>query len=249
MRKDTKVQIDKHIIDKINDGHREIVNSSKDLVQKAIVVGKEIIRAREIAGHGEFGKLIDSGLFDMKKANVYNYIKVAEYSTKVQTIGNLQEAYKLIESEESKRKQAESKEQYERLRYREQYNEKPDNWQRSDDYAWSKLQDERKARDERIAKAKDSMNAQSEQSNTQKEEFDRLRQEAQAGTEMLNDYFSKEQQKIDNLKKMNITNQNGGVLAVLEQYLAGLPSDNQRIEECHNIIKYCKNVSASLQTV
>jgi len=35
---------------------------------------------------------------DMKKANVYNYIKVAEYSAKVQTIGNLQEAYKLIES-------------------------------------------------------------------------------------------------------------------------------------------------------
>ena len=37
----------------------------------------------------------------MKKANVYNYIKVAEYSAKVQTIGNLQEAYKLIESEAS----------------------------------------------------------------------------------------------------------------------------------------------------
>jgi len=129
------MELDKHIIDKINDGHREIVRGSKDLVRKAIIVGEEIIRAREIAGHGEFGKLIDGGLFDMKKANVYNYIKVAEYSAKVQTIGNLQEAYKLIESEESKKKQAEQADQHQRIQYRVEHNEKPRTWQRSDDYA------------------------------------------------------------------------------------------------------------------
>jgi len=37
----------------------------------------------------------------MKSAQVYRYIKVADYSAKVQTIGNLQEAYKLIESDKA----------------------------------------------------------------------------------------------------------------------------------------------------
>ena len=36
-------------------------------------------------------RLTATELIIMKKANVYNYIKVAEYSAKVQTIGNLQE--------------------------------------------------------------------------------------------------------------------------------------------------------------
>jgi len=197
----------------------------------------------------QFKLAIDGGLFDMKKANVYNYIKVAEYSAKVQTIGNLQEAYKLIESEESKRKQAESKEQHERLKYREQYNEKPNNWQRSDDYAWSKLQDERRARDERIIQAKNRMNNQSEQSASRKEELNRLMQKSQSGTAILNEYFAEEQQKINNLNNLRISNKNGGVLGLLEQYLHGLNTDSQRIEECHNIIKYCKNMARELQVI
>ena len=97
------MELDKHIIDKINEGHQEIINDSVDIINKAIVVGKEIIRAREISGHGEFGKLIDGGIFKMKSAQVYRYIKVAEYSAKLSSSRNLQEAYKLIESEESKK--------------------------------------------------------------------------------------------------------------------------------------------------
>lgn len=231
--------LDKHIIDKINDGHREIVRGSKDLVQKAIIVGEEIIRAREIAGHGEFGKLIDSGLFDMKKSNVYNYIKVAEYSAKVHLIGNLQEAYKLVAEEESKKKQAESANQRERIQYRIENNEKPDTWQRSDDYAWKKIQDERIARDERIAIAKEKM-ASTVNTNAQ------IEAETKQAFDALGDYFAKEQHKLDDLRSMRVNNQNSNILQIIEDYLYQVEDTDKKIEECYNIIKFCKHKAIEL---
>jgi len=244
------MELDKHIIDKINDGHREIVRGSKDLVRKAIIVGEEIIRAREIAGHGEFGKLIDGGLFDMKKANVYNYIKVAEYSAKVQTIGNLQEAYKLIESEESKKKQAEQADQRQRIQYRVEHNEKPRTWQRSDDYAWKKYQDEQQARDERIKAFNDrqrTLNNSNSMNDGLDEELAQAKQKANDSEDFINDYLQNEQNKLADMQNLKITNQNGGILQLVESYLAGLGSDSQRIEECYNIIKYCKDKAIKLQ--
>jgi len=244
------MELDKHIIDKINDGHREIVRGSKDLVRKAIIVGEEIIRAREIAGHGEFGKLIDGGLFDMKKANVYNYIKVAEYSAKVQTIGNLQEAYKLIESEESKKKQAEQADQRQRIQYRVEHNEKPRTWQRSDDYAWKKYQDEQQARDERIKAFNDrqrTLNNSNSMNDGLDEELAQAKQKANDSEDFINDYLQNEQNKLADMQNLKITNQNGSILQLIESYLANLDTDSQRIEECYNLIKYCKDKAIKLQ--
>lgn len=244
------MELDKHIIDKINDGHREIVRGSKDLVRKAIIVGEEIIRAREIAGHGEFGKLIDGGLFDMKKANVYNYIKVAEYSAKVQTIGNLQEAYKLIESEESKKKQAEQADQRQRIQYRIEHNEKPSTWQRSDDYAWKKHQEEAQARSQRIKDFQESqlnISATDKDTSELDEDLNRAKEKASGSADFINDYLKNEQSKLADMQNLKITNQNGGILQLVESYLAGLGSDSQRIEECYNIIKYCKDKAIKLQ--
>lgn len=244
------MELDKHIIDKINDGHREIVNDSVDIINKAIVVGKEIIRAREISGYGEFGDLINKGIFKMKSAQVYRYIKVAEYSAKLSSSRNLQEAYKLIESEESKKKQAEQADQRQRIQYRIEHNEKPNTWQRSDDYAWKKHQEEAQARSQRIKDFQESqlnISATDKDTSELDEDLNRAKEKASGSADFINDYLKNEQSKLADMQNLKITNQNGGILQLVESYLAGLGSDSQRIEECYNIIKYCKDKAIKLQ--
>lgn len=54
---------------------------------------------------------------------------------------------------------------------------------------------------------------------------------------------------VTKLSELNIVNQNGSIIDIIEHYLSSLDTDSQKIEECHNIIKYCKNVSVKLQEV
>ena len=233
------MQIDKHIIDKINDAHDGVVQSSKDAIQYAIYAGRELNKLKEQAEHGQFLSSIKM-TFNFSERTARNYMKVADYSANVQALADLQEAYKLIESEESKKKQLEQASQRERLQYRTEHKEKPDTWQRSDDYAWQKLQQEKKERDERISNYKDKMKEESERR-------ERLKADDEANFEQLSSFFSNEQAKQDNLKNIRISNQNGAILDFLADYLDKLDTDSKRIEECHNIIKFCKDKSRTLQ--
>lgn len=234
------MQVDKHIVDRINDAHEGVVQSSQDAIQYAITAGQELNRIKDMAEHGEFLDTLNSGIFKFRERTAQRYMRVANYSAKTTALSDLQEAYRLVESEEAKKKQAEQANQRQRLEYRSQHNEKPATWQRSDDYAWQKLQKEREERDERISKAKEQMSAQAEQkaeSKRQSEhEFESIRQ-----------YISNEQSKIDKMSKLKISNQNGSIIDLLDSYLSGLSTDSQRMEECHNIIKYCKDIANRLQ--
>lgn len=234
------MQIDKHIIDKINDAHDGVIQSSKDAIQYAMYAGRELNKLKEQAEHGEFVPILNGNMFKFKERTAYNYMKVADYSAKLQPLANLQEAYKLIEIEESKKKHIEQASQRERLQYRTEHKEKPDTWQRSDDYAWQKLQQENKERDERISDYKDKMKEESARR-------ERLKAEDEVDFEQLKGFFSNEQTKQDKLKNIRISNQNGAILDFLANYLDNLDTDSKRIEECHNIIKFCKDKSRTLQ--
>ena len=234
-----KMQIDKHVIDKINDAHDGVVQSSKDAIQYAIYAGRELNKLKEQAEHGQFLSSIRLS-FNFSERTARNYMKVADYSANVQALADLQEAYKLIESEESKKKQLEQANQRERLQYRTEHKEKPDTWQRSDDYAWQKLQQENKERDERISDYKDKMKEESARR-------ERLKAEDEVDFEQLKGFLSNEQTKQDKLKNIRISNQNGAILDFLANYLDNLDTDSKRIEECHNIIKFCKDKSRTLQ--
>ena len=58
---------------------------------------------------------------------------------------------------------------------------------------------------------------------------------------------SSQSKKQEQLEHLGISNQNGNILELIDSYIVSLDNDDQRIEECHNIIKYCKNKAASLQ--
>ena len=231
--------LDQHIIDKINTAHDNVVSHSKDAIQEAIIAGGELTRIKEMCEHGEFIAIINDK-FNFNPTTVFKYMRVYRYANSLKGIPDLQSAYRLIESEETKKKQAESVEQRDRLAYRTQHNEKPSTWQRADDYAWQKLQAERKERDERIAKAKADIDNQSKANHQRSEQ-------AKADSERIKQFFNSQSKKQEQLEHLGISNQNGNILELIDSYIVSLDNDDQRIEECHNIIKYCKNKAASLQ--
>ena len=236
-----QTQVDRHIIDQINEEHTAIIESYKHTVEHAIKAGELLTRVKDMCKHGEFLLIVNSK-FSFSERTARNYMKVFEHSSKTATLADLQSAYKLIESEEAKKKLAKEEDQRSKFAYRRKYNEKPDNWTRDDDYAWKRIQEEDIARNKRIADLKKEMDESAQQKRIDDESID-------AGLHRLKDHFDNEQAKVEKLKELNITNQNGGILDLLGNYLAGLSTDSQRIEECHNIIKYCKSVSAKLQQV
>lgn len=235
------MEIDKHIIDQINEEHSQIIASYKHTVEHAIKAGELLTRVKNMCHHGEFLLIVNSK-FPFSERTARNYMKVFEHSNKTASVADLQEAYKLIESEEAKKKLAKEEDQRSKFAYRRKYNEKPDSWTRDDDYAWRKDQEAKIAQDERIAEFNKEMDEAAQQKRIDDESIE-------AGFDQLKDYFDNEQAKAAKLKGLNITNQNGGILDLLGNYLAGLDTDSQRMEECHNIIKYCKNISAKLQVV
>lgn len=235
-----QAQVDKHIIDQIIEEHNSIIDSYRHTVEHAIKAGELLARVKDMGTHVQFVESLKH--FPFSERTAYNYIKVFEYSSKIATLANLQEAYKLIESEEAKKKLAKEEGQRSKFAYRRKYNEKPDSWTRDDDYMWKKIQEEDIARSKRIADLKKEMDEAAQQRRIEDESID-------DGLDRLREHFDNEQAKIEKLKELNITNQNGGILDLLGNYLAGLSTDSQRIEECHNIIKYCKNVSAKLQVI
>lgn len=238
-----QTQVDKHIIDQINEEHTQIIDSYKHTVDHAIKAGELLARVKDMCNHGEFLLIVNSK-FKFNERTAQRYIKVFEYSEycKNDSVSDLQSAYKLIESEEAKKKLAKEESQRSKFAYRRKYNEKPDSWTRDDDYAWRKDQEAKIAQDERIAEKIAEMEVNSERAKQD-------RQSTADAWKHLEEYFDNEQAKVEKLKGLNITNQNGGILDLLGNYLAGLDTDSQRMEECHNIIKYCKNVSAKLQVV
>lgn len=235
------MQIDKHIIDKVNHEHSEVIHSSKQAIQHAIEAGKLLTKIKGMVEHGQFVSAINS-YFEFSQPTAYRYIQCYVYSAKLSQMINLQEAYKLIETEEAKKKRAKEESQHAKFAYRKQYGEKPDTWERADDYAWEKYKQAEADRDARIAKAKQDM----ETSERTAKDNDNNYQQA---TDYLKDYIQTENLKQAQLSELNIVNQNGSIIDVIEHYLSGLDTDSQKIEECHNIIKYCKNVSVKLQEI
>ena len=244
------MELDKHIIDKINDAHEGVVQSSKDAIQYAIMAGAELSRIKSLVEYGEFIPILNSGKFKFGERTAQRYMQVADYSAKTTQLSDLQEAYKLIESEESKKKQAEQADQRQRIQYRIEHNEKPNTWQRSDDYAWKKHQEEAQARSQRIKDFQESqlnISATDKDTSELDEDLNRAKEKASGSADFINDYLKNEQSKLADMQNLKITNQNGGILQLVESYLAGLGSDSQRIEECYNIIKYCKDKAIKLQ--
>ena len=81
----------------------ELNTTLKMTVQKAIRVGQLLSEQKEFVGHGNFVKWIENNL-DIDDNTVYRYIKLYSYADKIPILGNLQDAYKQIETIEAQAK-------------------------------------------------------------------------------------------------------------------------------------------------
>lgn len=231
------MNLDKHIIDQVNEAHRGVINSSKQAIERAIEAGELLTRIKDICEHGEFLAIVNSK-FEFDRTTAFRYMRVSQYASKVAPLQHLQEAYKLIESEEAKKKHAKALDQKKKIEYRQQYNEKPDTWERADDYAWEKHNKEKSERNERIAQAKQTIDAQKEASQQEQASIGQ-------GFDQLQGMIDEQQQRREQLQGLKIGDK--GIITIIENYMSGLKDDNYRLEEYHNLLKYSKNKVKELQ--
>ena len=81
----------------------ELNTTLKMTVQKAIRVGQLLSEQKEFVGHGNFVKWIENNL-DIGRTSAEKYMKLFEYQNKLPESGNLQDAYKQIETIEAQAK-------------------------------------------------------------------------------------------------------------------------------------------------
>lgn len=220
--------------------HIKITKGSNKLIDWATKAGEILILVKSTIKHGEFQEWIKQTCnFDIKSAE--RYMLCHKYSAKTTLMSNLQEAYKLIESEEQKEKEKKQIEQREKIKYREKYGEKPNTWDRADDYAWDKKKKEDEDRTERIENLKTKKTAE------QTERENKVESDRKIIDELLNKNKEKitEQQEI--ISKINMDGKQDSMFNAFTWFLDRLEDDNRRIEACHNMIKFCKKKISILQ--
>ena len=211
--------------------------SFRRTVEDAIKIGELLTIAKKQLPHGEFMPWCKKQKIPIK--TVARYLKLPEYKNKFVNVTNLTEAYKLIESEENKRKRIEFEEQTKRIREYNKTGIKPDGWDRSTEYEYQKRIKEHKERTERIEKAKKEKKENEYSDNyIDNDEVDSLIKELRLREEKKNEFYNKMRMTGDNSKDP--------IYDALLEYLLELDESN-RLEACHNIIKFCKTIANELQ--
>lgn len=234
------MEITKTVIQEINQRHASLGYSMKRVVDDAKKIGELLNKVKESVEHGSFVKWVEKNCkFSRMTAN--NYMRIYVYRDKCKNALHLQEAYKQIEMIEKQEKEKTAQTQKAKISYREKHNEKPDNWERADDYAWEKKKKEDQERTSRIEMAKRAMDKEKQKKKLSEEERDAIINEGlRAAEEMVTEErkYAKLTFGVDVQKD---------ILAVIDGYLLNINEGNRQIEFLHNIIKYCRIKSAGLQ--
>ena len=223
----------------------ELHNTLKMSVQKAIRIGQLLTEQKEFIGHGNFGAWMDAH-FEMGHDSAYRFMKLYAHADKIPNIGNLQEAYKQIETIEAQEKMTKEERTRGMVAEYRKTGKKPDGWDRSLDYRIKKDEESTLKQKERIEK-------------TFKEREQRATEykQASAGDEVFSDalkiatdkFLTKSQERNDWKEKIRLSDggKEDSFMDAIIDYLETLPDDNRRIEACNNIIKICRNISVELQ--
>lgn len=214
--------------------------SYRRTVDDAIKIGELLKDAKEQLDHGDFMPWCERQ--GLNRGNSQRYIQLAEYKPKIHNMCNLDQAYQLIESEENKRKREEFEKQSERIHIFKKTGEKPDGWNESTDAYRLKKEQEDSEYEERKRKAFEE----------RQKKFEEKKYSENIDTEQLLNEAAKltgafeEKERI--LSKMRLTGNNSKepIYDALFEYLIAL-NENQRLEACHNIIKFCKGIAAECQ--
>jgi hypothetical protein len=229
----------------------ELNNTLKMSVQKAIRIGELLTEQKEIVGHGLFIQWIESNL-DISTNTVERYMKLFAYQNKIPNLGNLQEAYKQIETLEAQAKQ--TKEERDRAMIAEyrKTGKKPDGWDRSLDYRIQKDKEAEIKQEERIKK---ELRERQQRATEYKEHQESIKQKssdnnlADAFQSVASAFVEKSNKRNEWKEKIRLSDggKEDSFMDAIIDYMETLPDDNRRIEACNNIIKICRNISVELQ--
>ncbi len=214
---------------KINELHKILNIQLKTPLNTAIEIGQLLIEVKENVGHGNFLNWIKDNCFFSDKT-AQSYMKCYLYKSKIESVSNLNEAYKQIEYIERQEKQKEWQKKDTAIKQKINGNN-PDIWDNDCQKEYEKRID-----DERFEKRK-------------KDIFDKHKKEpfdSGKAFQDIKDYFSKEQEKINERIEYNSKVKDMNMLYdIIEDYL--LPLNNSQKKECfNNLIKYSKKRSIEL---
>jgi len=229
--------------------HGEIERKLRTTVQDAIRAGEILTQVKDRLDHGEFLPWIERNCeFTNKTAE--SYMKLHRHASKIESVSNLQDAYREVAQIESSEKQSEEKKSRLRVLHFLRTGERLEGWRRGTD---DKLVEEERARDERIEKAKADMEA----ARVRKEQERQQRDDAHDSWQKTNDLLleaadlmveqSKKRKAFKERIRLSQAGESDQFIEALMDYLDELADDNRRIEACQNIIKVCRNIAAELQ--
>lgn len=237
----------KQIETTIKDLQQDMKLSYRRTVDDAIKIGELLKDAKSQLPHGDFMPWCERQ--GMKQWTSDKYIKLADYKSKMVNITNLEQAYKLIESEENKRKRQEFEEQTERIQEYKKTGIKPEGWNESTDAYRLRKEKEDAEYEERKRKAFEERKKKlDEESKKHDEVLENDRKETDEILSGLQDMMNTNEEKEKLLSKMRLTGDNAKepIYEALLQYLMSL-NESTRLEACHNIIKFCKGIATECQ--
>jgi hypothetical protein len=215
--------------------HNGIIDSMRRAVPDAIKIGQIIAEQKEKLEHGKFLPWIETLPFSRQTADRYELL--CKHSDKMLNVGNLQEAYKRIESFEAAEKNREDERKQKLILERIKTGIKPEGWDRSLDYEYNKRKEFGG-----YAKIKENIEPPETKSETA-ERADFLRK----ATDMFIEHSEKRSTFKDKIRLSDDGKTDPFVDAIMD-YLDELENDTRRIEACNNIIKVCRNICVQLQS-
>lgn len=231
----------------IKDLQQDMKLSYRRTVDDAIKIGELLKDAKVQLQHGEFMSWCERQ--GMKQWTSDKYIKLADYKSKMVNITNLEAAYKLIESEENKRKREEFEKQTERIQIYKTTGLRPGDWDKAtDEYRLKKEKEDAEYEERKRKMFEERKKKIDEQSKKHDERLEDDKKETDEILSGLQDMMNANEEKEKLLSKMRLTGDNAKepIYEALLQYLMGL-NESTRLEACHNIIKFCKGIATECQ--
>jgi hypothetical protein len=215
--------------------HEGIASSMRRSVQDAIRIGELLAEAKEEAGHGQFLAWIEGTLpFDGRTAE--RYMRLSNYSNKIDSVSNLQDAYKRVEQLEDEARQKERARKDRLIAEKQATGKKPAGWDRSIDYEEKRREDDTEY-EERKRKAIEEK--QSEQKKPQ--EKSRL-------DEIIDAVLSEPAKHEDlELADMRANAKQGKIFIVLKEYIESFDGVSRQLEATYNLMRYLKRIAIDLQ--
>lgn len=238
----TLIKIDE-LKKQINERHDSIQTALKRSVQEAIAIGGLLIQVKEQLQHGEFGEWINQNC-NFTDRTARNYIQIFKYKNKMETISDLQEAYKQIEYYEQQEKKKITEEREKKMSEYKKTGIKPDNWTRSDDYNYKKYYDD-KERDKRIAEFKQKKEQERIEREKQNRADDERIKENETIIEQLTKNINEQKEFVNRINEGN--KYQDTFFSIIHNYINELKTDSEKLEALNNIIKYCKELAIKYQ--